>query len=391
MPLGLPRHLAARSVLGAYAHGSHVAALASILLSAAVVLSVQSGQQHLSTAPAVLALAPPVALLALVERRPGLLPAVAYLAVGGACVYAFAIAATAEFTLAATTSTISVTLAKLALVLVGAGRGAPSVIAWAVAGYVVAELSAAAAAWQAGGAWEPDATTTGVLVVIAAGALVLRALPRATVVAQPAFVRAARAERLARARRRLEVRATALVHDTVLGHLAAISAAPGERLSPALVGTIRDDIALIVGGDWLAEEAPSTPPDTAVLDGIVAEARALGLELSVSGDRALIAEVPAPAALALALATRQCLANVVRHAGVDAAELVVYGSPGEVTIMVVDDGRGFAVEATPPDRLGLRHSVVERIEAVGGRAQVFSTPGRGTSVLLTVPRPGAIA
>jgi signal transduction histidine kinase len=101
--------------------------------------------------------------------------------------------------------------------------------------------------------------------------------------------------------------------------------------------------------------------------------------------------VSAPAALALTRATRQCLANVARHAGVDAAELVVYGSPGEVTIMVVDDGRGFVVDATPRDRLGLRHSVIERIEAVGGRAQLFSAPGRGTSVLLTVPSREVVA
>jgi hypothetical protein len=41
--------------------------------------------------------------------------------------------------------------------------------------------------------------------------------------------------------------------------------------------------------------------------------------------------------------------------------------------------------AVPADRLGVRGSIIERMEAVGGSAQIWSTPGGGTSVVLTVP------
>jgi signal transduction histidine kinase len=33
----------------------------------------------------------------------------------------------------------------------------------------------------------------------------------------------------------------------------------------------------------------------------------------------------------------------------------------------------------------MRASIVDRMEAVGGSAQIWSTPGSGTSVVLTVP------
>jgi signal transduction histidine kinase len=53
--------------------------------------------------------------------------------------------------------------------------------------------------------------------------------------------------------------------------------------------------------------------------------------------------------------------------------------------MVIDTGKGFSEEETGSDRLGLRQSVRRRIEAVGGTVQVWSTPGKGTSVMIRVP------
>jgi signal transduction histidine kinase len=65
--------------------------------------------------------------------------------------------------------------------------------------------------------------------------------------------------------------------------------------------------------------------------------------------------------------------------------VAVYGSDAEISIMVVDEGRGFVESATASDRLGLRNSVRGRIASVGGSVQIFSTLGRGTSVTIRVP------
>ena len=53
--------------------------------------------------------------------------------------------------------------------------------------------------------------------------------------------------------------------------------------------------------------------------------------------------------------------------------------------MVIDGGKGFHERETSVDRLGLRQSVRRRIESVGGTVQVWSTPGKGTSVMIRVP------
>ncbi len=53
--------------------------------------------------------------------------------------------------------------------------------------------------------------------------------------------------------------------------------------------------------------------------------------------------------------------------------------------MITDQGAGFDMAAIPADRLGVRGSIVDRMDAVGGSAQIWSTPGGGTSVVLTFP------
>jgi signal transduction histidine kinase len=47
---------------------------------------------------------------------------------------------------------------------------------------------------------------------------------------------------------------------------------------------------------------------------------------------------------------------------------------------VRDRGPGFEVDAVPPDRRGVRESIVGRMERHGGHARVTSAPGSGTAV-----------
>ena len=56
--------------------------------------------------------------------------------------------------------------------------------------------------------------------------------------------------------------------------------------------------------------------------------------------------------------------------------------------MVIDHGVGFDPNAVPSARLGLRNSVVGRIEALGGGVRVWSQPGSGASVLIVMPASG---
>jgi two-component system, NarL family, sensor kinase len=91
----------------------------------------------------------------------------------------------------------------------------------------------------------------------------------------------------------------------------------------------------------------------------------------------------------LLLATaRELLANSVQHA--DARNVIVRlaEDDGAVTLEVRDDGRGFEIGDLPA-RLAAGHiglqSQRERIESLGGRMDIHTTPGRGTTVQIRVP------
>lgn len=96
--------------------------------------------------------------------------------------------------------------------------------------------------------------------------------------------------------------------------------------------------------------------------------------------------VPSAVADALLDATAEAVRNARRHARRGRAAALVQVS-GEVRhegvgVVIRDDGQGFDVERVPPERLGLRVSVRQRMQAVGGSASWTSTPGAGTQVVL---------
>ena len=87
---------------------------------------------------------------------------------------------------------------------------------------------------------------------------------------------------------------------------------------------------------------------------------------------------------ALCGATRAALNNVLRHAGVTGAVVRVEPSGKGVRVVVRDHGRGFAAGESGFG-YGIRESIRGRLLEVGGQAEVYATPGRGTRVTLWVP------
>jgi signal transduction histidine kinase len=73
------------------------------------------------------------------------------------------------------------------------------------------------------------------------------------------------------------------------------------------------------------------------------------------------------------------------HSGVHEAELILGSADGMATAMVIDAGVGFDPERIAPDRLGLRSSVITRVQSAGGSVKIFAAPGEGASVLIAVP------
>jgi signal transduction histidine kinase len=88
----------------------------------------------------------------------------------------------------------------------------------------------------------------------------------------------------------------------------------------------------------------------------------------------------------LVLAAREALVNAAKHSRASRVDVFAEIGTDEVTVFVRDRGVGFDGDAVPADRLGVRNSIVARMQRHGGSASVRSAPGEGTEVRLTMPR-----
>jgi signal transduction histidine kinase len=86
---------------------------------------------------------------------------------------------------------------------------------------------------------------------------------------------------------------------------------------------------------------------------------------------------------------QEALTNVLRHAGVNTAEMEMVYQPGQTILKVSDGGVGFDPRQpfTPPHGWGLE-GMRERVESVEGELEVVSSPGQGTTITVTIPLPG---
>jgi hypothetical protein len=444
MTLGLPEHLAKASLSRALASAGHAAGavcLASALvvaIASAIVEPVSDVEPNRQAAIAALALLCVQAVLfVFVALRPSVTLTVVYLLAGTAVVYGLTVLVMVPGNGFETTNNALLAMPRTALLLVGgAGIGSRIAITWASLGWGLGEAAAFLGASTADGAWAPNAAAAAALGIVVV-TRVFDAMTRTDDRRETALHRASQRTRELVIRHDYELRAIARLHDTALSHLVAIAATGSGPVDERLRTAIRHDLSLIVGRDWATEHAEDaaaagTASDADVGAGIAATAegrrrpgddgavgsertrgaraasagppaavaaagpledafgvaRDAGLAVSVSGTPEVLASLGPRRRAALEAAVGQCLMNVARHAGVAEVEVVVERADGEVTIVVVDDGRGFDPERVPDDRIGLRTSIRGRIEQESGRVRIWSRHGVGTTVMLSVPEGG---
>jgi two-component system sensor histidine kinase UhpB len=88
-------------------------------------------------------------------------------------------------------------------------------------------------------------------------------------------------------------------------------------------------------------------------------------------------------AVALFRIAQEALNNVAKHASPKQVRVSLALQGLDAVIAIRDDGCGFdqaSAAAERPHRWGMR-TMRERAEAAGGRVDVFSSPGKGTSVI----------
>ena len=96
--------------------------------------------------------------------------------------------------------------------------------------------------------------------------------------------------------------------------------------------------------------------------------------------------LPSEIETALYRIIQEALTNVVKHAQASRVSIVLSRRGNSVSAVFEDDGRGFAVDETREDGLGLL-GMKERLSLLDGRLQVESSSAGGTTLVAEVPVP----
>ncbi|HEX7189310.1 MAG TPA: PspC domain-containing protein [Actinomycetes bacterium] len=203
-------------------------------------------------------------------------------------------------------------------------------------------------------------------------------------VSGPWWMRMARdltAERNARIREQERAEVAAHVHDSVLHTLTLIQR---HVDNPREVGRLARSQERELRGWLYRPTATAGATMTSALEQAAAEvedAHGVAIEVVVVGDSALDDRL-----LAVRDAAREALVNAAKYAGDSAISVYAEVEPDQVTVFVRDRGPGFDPDTVPADRLGLRQSVVGRMDRHGGRSTIRSGAGDGTEIQLEMPR-----
>jgi signal transduction histidine kinase len=85
-------------------------------------------------------------------------------------------------------------------------------------------------------------------------------------------------------------------------------------------------------------------------------------------------------------AAREALVNAAKHSGAESVSLYAEVEHDRVTVTVRDRGKGFDPASIFPENRGLADSIVGRMSRNGGTAEVDSSPGGGTEIVLRMGR-----
>lgn len=183
---------------------------------------------------------------------------------------------------------------------------------------------------------------------------------------------------LIRSEERAEI--AAHVHDSVLQTLTLIqrfASDPAEvtRLARTEERQLRS---------WLY--APTGDPDRTLAAALERDAATIEADYGASIDVVTVGDAALDARLgALVAAAREAMVNAAKHGG-GSVSLYAEFLADSAEVFVRDRGGGFDLDAVPDDRLGIRESIVGRMERNGGTATVRSAGGQGTEVHLRMPR-----
>ncbi len=187
-------------------------------------------------------------------------------------------------------------------------------------------------------------------------------------------------ERRERVRSQERADVAAHLHDSVLQTLALLQKNPADAAQVATLAR-RQEREL---RSWLyGTDETIGDRFAASLRGVAAEvedAHEVAIETVVVGDAPM-----GPDVTALVRAAREAMVNASTHARVDRIDVYAEADGSTASVFVRDRGVGFDPSQIAEDRMGVRRSIVDRVERHRGTATIRTAPGEGTEVRLSVP------
>ena len=176
---------------------------------------------------------------------------------------------------------------------------------------------------------------------------------------------------LAWLRERLKADREASVKIASMQGLLDSTVASTRRISSDLRPLMLDDLGLVAACDWLVQSFRTRS--------------GVACSFEMRGDL----ELADPHATAVFRVLQESLTNIARYAQASQVEITLRRAGGRITLAVKDNGAGFDPgEPGKPNSYGLV-GMRERAYLLGGSAGVESAPGKGTTVRLELPEPGA--
>jgi len=195
-------------------------------------------------------------------------------------------------------------------------------------------------------------------------------------------------ERLMRIRAQERAEVAAHVHDSVLHTLTLIqrnaeNAPEVRRLARAQERDLRTWLYNPEGTGKDKEDEPTTVADAVRRNAAeVEDKHGVPIEVVIVGDCELDERTAAQMQ-----AAREAMVNAAKYGGEGGAVQVYAEVEGKtVFVSIRDRGPGFDPDSIPADRMGVRESIIGRMERNGGTARLRAVPGGGTEVELEMER-----
>jgi two-component system sensor histidine kinase UhpB len=191
------------------------------------------------------------------------------------------------------------------------------------------------------------------------------------------------------------------LHDEVNQALAAVSirlAATAESAPPQLAAELAETQRLATQAMrellGLARDLrPAALDDHGLLPALRTQVRLFGERFAIpaqfeaDGTRAVLGEFEQ---LVVYRVVQEALSNIARHAHAAGVKVAVTGCDGpQVRVTIADDGGGFDPDRLRDGACGLA-GMRERAMLAGGRMDVRTTPGAGTTIELTLDAQGGM-